>query len=106
MTTDPVSGAIGYIPLAPRGSGMITEDGFKTRTPIAWSLDLHADYAFRIASGRVVLLADVTNVFDNEAVTSYDQRTQLSFGLTNPDFGKRTSIQGPRQVRVGVRLEM
>ncbi len=106
MATDSVSGSIGYIPLAPRGSGMMTADGFKTMTPVVWSLDLHADYAFRIAPGRLVLLADVTNVFNKQAVTSYDQRTQLSFGLTNPDFGKRTSIQGPRQVRVGVRLEM
>ncbi len=106
MTTDSVSGSIGYVPLAPRGSGMMTADGFKTMTPFVWSLDLHADYAFRIAPGRLVLLADVTNVFNKQAVTSYDQQTQLSFGLTNPDFGRRTSIQGPRQVRLGVRLEM
>jgi hypothetical protein len=106
MTTDPVSGSVGYIPLSPRGSGMTTEDGFRTRTPFLWSLDLHADYALRIASGRLVLLADVTNVFNKQAVTSYDQRTQLSFGLTNPDFGKRTSTQDPRQVRLGIRLEL
>ena len=106
MTTDPVSGAVGYIPLAPRGSGMMTEDGFRNRTPAVWSLDLHADYAFRIAPGRLVLSADVTNVFNKQTVTSYDQRTQLSFGVPNPDFGKRTGIQDPRQVRLGVRLEM
>ena len=106
MTTDPVSGSIGYIPLGPRRSGMMTADGFKTRTPFLWSLDVHADYALQVAPGRLVLLADVANVFNKQTVTSYDQRAQLSFGLTNPDFGKRTSTQDPRQVRLGVRLEM
>lgn len=84
----------------------MTADGFKTRTPFLWSLDVHADYALQVAPGRLVLLADVTNVFNKQTVTSYDQRAQLSFGLTNPDFGKRTSTQDPRQVRLGVRLEM
>jgi len=106
MTSDPVSGYQGYIPLAPRGTGMMTVDGFKTRTPYLWSLDVHADYAFHVAPGRLVLLADVTNLFNRQAVTGYNQNTQLTFGLTNPDFGQRTGYQDPRQVRLGVRLEM
>lgn len=106
MTSDPVSGYQGYIPLAPRGTGMMTVDGFKTRTPYLWSLDVHADYAFHVAPGRLVVLVDVTNILNRQAVTGYNQNTQLTFGLTNPDFGQRTGYQDPRQVRLGVRLEM
>jgi len=105
MTTDPVSGYTGYIPMGPRGSGMMTEDGFKSRTPFLWSLDLHAGYTVKIAPSRLLLLADVTNVLNRQAVVSYDQRTQRSFGLVNPDFGRRTAYQDPRQVRLGVRFE-
>ena len=106
MTTDAVSGYTGYSPLVPRGSGMLTEDGFKTRTPVVWSLNLHADYAFRVKPGRLLVLADVTNVLNRQAVTSYDQNSQRGFGLANPDFGRRTGYQDPRQVRLGVRFEM
>jgi outer membrane receptor protein involved in Fe transport len=105
MTSDPVSGYTGYIPLAPRGSGIMTVDGFKTRTPWVWSLDLHADYGFKIAPSRVVLSVDVANVFNKQAVTAYDQNTQQSFGTPDPDFGKRTAYQDPRLVRFGVRVE-
>jgi len=44
------------------------------QTPFLWSLDVHADYALQVAPGRLVLLADVTNVFNKQTVTSYDQR--------------------------------
>ncbi len=105
MTSDPVSGYTGYIPLGPRGSGMATEDGFKSRTAYLWSLDVHAGYTIPVGSGRLLLLADVTNLLNRQAVVSYDQRSQLGFGLTNPDFGRRTAYQDPRMVRLGVRLE-
>jgi len=105
VTTDPVTGYVGYIPLAPRGSGMMTEDGFKTRTPFLWSLDLHAGYAFAVGPGRVLVLADATNVLNRQAVAAYDQNTQRAFNLPNPDFGRRTGYQDPRQVRLGVRFE-
>ncbi len=106
MTTDPISGYTGMIPLAPRGSGMVTEDGFRSRTPFLWSLDLHVGYAIRVAAGRLLLSADVTNALDRQAVTSYDQSSQLGFGIPNPDFGRRTGYQEPRQVRLGVRFEL
>jgi outer membrane receptor protein involved in Fe transport len=83
----------------------MTVDGFKTRTPWVWSLDLHADYGFKIAPSRVVLSVDVANVFNKQAVTAYDQNTQQSFGTPDPDFGKRTAYQDPRLVRFGVRVE-
>ena len=105
FTTDPVSGYTGYIPLAPRGSGMATVDGFKTRTPWVWSLDVHADYGFRITPARVVLSVDVANVFNKQIVTAYDQDSEQGFGVANPDFGKRIAYQDPRRIRLGVRVE-
>jgi hypothetical protein len=106
MATDAVNNRQGSIPEAPRGSGIETEDGFRTRTPFVWSLDLHADYGLPFKPGRVRLAVDVLNVFNKQAVISYDQNTQRKFGVTNPDFGRRTAYQEPRQVRLGVRFEM
>ena len=63
-------------------------------------------WAFRIRQGRLLLSVDVANVFNRQAVTGYDQDTDRSSGLDNPDFGKRTSYQDPRQVRLGICLEM
>jgi hypothetical protein len=106
LATDPVNNRQGSIPEAPRGSGIPTEDGFKTRTPFVWSLDLHADYALRLKPGRLVVAADITNLFNTQAVVSYDQNTQRKFGVNNPDFGRRTGYQDPRQIRLGVRFEL
>jgi hypothetical protein len=106
MATDAVNNRQGSIPEAPRGSGIETEDGFRTRTPFVWSLDLHADYVLPLRPGRVRLAVDVLNVFNTQAVISYDQNSQRKFGVTNPDFGRRTAYQEPRQVRVGLRFEM
>jgi hypothetical protein len=42
MAASPVYDRPGEIPEAPRGSGIVTEDGFADRTPVEWTLDLHA----------------------------------------------------------------
>ncbi len=102
---DPVTNRAGVIGEAPRGAGIATEDGFRTRTPGEWSLDLHSDLPVAVGSTRVVLAIDVFNLFDAQAVTAYDQNTQRAFKVADPDFGKRTSYQEPRTVRLGVRLE-
>ncbi|MFH1175880.1 MAG: TonB-dependent receptor [Acidobacteriota bacterium] len=106
MAANPVTNRRGEIPEAPRGSGIETQDGFKKRTPFGWSLDLHADYAFRLAPGRLVLLADVFNLLDRQQVTDYDADTERTFRVANPDYGRRTRYQEPRQVRLGLRFEL
>lgn len=103
---DPVTNRVGAIGEAPRGAGILTVDGFRTRTSWESSLDLHGDLPVTVGGGRVVLMADVFNVLDTQAVTTYDQNTQRAFKLANPDFGQRTSYQEPRTVRLGVRLEL
>jgi outer membrane receptor protein involved in Fe transport len=53
----------------------------------------------------VVVSVDVANVFNRQVVTQYDQNSQQSFGTPDPDFGKRSGYQDPRQVRLGARFQ-
>lgn len=103
----------GEIPEAPRGSGIQTIDGFKTRTPFQKNLDLQASYRLRVASDQsLTLLADIFNLFDTQTVTMYDQWTELTGPVPNPDFGAPVTqvlggsppqFQPPRQIRLGAR---
>jgi len=105
MAASPVYDRPGEIPEAPRGSGIATEDGFADRTPVEWALDVHADYPLDIGRNRLVLQVDVFNLFDHQGVLTYDQNTEVVFGVLNPDFGRRTSYQSPRRIRLAVRYE-
>jgi outer membrane receptor protein involved in Fe transport len=105
----------GEIPECARGCGIQTIDGFKTRTPFLTDVNAHVDYGLRLGGRRrVVLLADVFNLFDRQTVLDYDNWTESTFGALNPNFGRPTTsvlggnppqIQTPRQVRVGARVE-
>jgi hypothetical protein len=104
----------GEIPEAPRGSGIQTIDGFATRTPFLTNVDLQASYRLGLGGSRnVTLLADVFNLFDAQRVTMYDQWTELTGPVANPDFGAPVTqvlggappqYQTPRQLRLGARL--
>ena len=104
----------GEIPEGPRGSGIQTIDGFKTRTPFQSLVSLQASYQFRLGGTRnFTVLADVFNLFNTQTVLMYDQWTQLTGPADNPDFGKPVTqvlggappqFQTPRQVRFGARF--
>jgi hypothetical protein len=104
----------GEIPEAPRGSGLQTIDGFKTRTPFLTDVDLQGSYVIKLGAARkITLLAEVFNVFNTQRVTMYDQWTQLTGPAPNPDFGAPITqvlpgappqFQTPRQIRVGARI--
>ncbi|MPZ21246.1 MAG: hypothetical protein GEV06_25615 [Luteitalea sp.] len=69
------------IPEAPRGSGFETADGFRTRTETEYNIDVHADYAFRLAGRRrITAVLDIFNLFDLDRVIAYDNRTELGSG--------------------------
>jgi outer membrane receptor protein involved in Fe transport len=114
LAANPVYTNGGEIPTVPRGSGIQTIDGFKTRTPFQSLVSLQASYQLKLQGARnVTLLADVFNLFDAQTVLMYDQWTQLDGPVTNPDFGKPVTqvlsgappqFQTPRQVRFGVRF--
>ncbi len=106
MASNPALNRAGEIPEAPRGTGIGTVDGFERRTPFEWSLDLHTDFPVHLGVFRLVALADIFNVLGAQRVVDYDQNTEKTFGVANPDFGQRTRYQSPRQVRLGVRLEL
>jgi outer membrane receptor protein involved in Fe transport len=104
----------GEIPAAPRGSGIQTVDGFKTRTPFQRLVDLQASYSLKLGGNRAVtFLADAFNLFNSNTVLMYDQWTELHFQVPNPDFGAPITqvlagappqFQAPRQLRVGARF--
>jgi outer membrane receptor for ferrienterochelin and colicin len=113
LAANPAYNNPGEIPETERGGGFETVDGFRTRTPFETTLDLSADYTFKLGDRqRLVLVAAVFNVFDRQEATDYDNFTELVFGVSNPDFGTRRSnldnlqsFQTPRQIRLGARLE-
>jgi hypothetical protein len=106
LAANPVYRSDGEIPEGPRGSGFETIDGFRTRSEIEQAIDLHADYSFRLPGDkRITLLADVFNLFDTQNVLDYDNFTETTFGVLNPDFGRPILYQLPRQVRFGARFE-
>jgi len=105
----------GEIPTGPRGSGIQTVDGFKTRTPFQSQVDLQAAYDLKIGGLRhVAVMADIFNLFNQQTILDYDNWTEITFGAgPNPNFGLPTSslfagnppqYQTPRQVRLGVRF--
>jgi hypothetical protein len=104
----------GEIPLTIRGGGIATiEDGFKETTPIEVALDLHADYGFQFGTRKLMLLADVFNLFNRQTVTNYDNWIETTPGVLNPNFGQPTnggasstsSYQAPLSLRFGVRFD-
>jgi len=102
----------GEIPETPRGQGFQTVDGFRTRTPFEYNTDAHVDYAFKFGGNRLVVLADVFNLFNLQRTVGYDNFDELELGVANPDFGKPVSetisgpqFQTPRQIRFGARFE-
>jgi len=105
LAANPVYESAGEIPETPRGEGFLTEDGFRKRTKPTTEVDVHADYAFRLAGRRLVVLGDVFNLFNTHTVTDYDDYTESSFSVANPDFGRRIGFQNPIAVRFGARFE-
>jgi outer membrane receptor protein involved in Fe transport len=115
MAANPNYDTEGEIPVAARGTGIQTVDGFMTRSPFESQVDLQAAYAIKVgATRKVTFVADIFNLFNEQRTLSYDQNTQLSYPNPNPDFGNPVNsilsgtppqFQAPRNVRVGVRFE-
>jgi hypothetical protein len=112
----PPYGNTGEVPLGPRGSGFETVDGFLTRTPFEYQLDLQAAYSLNLgATRRVTLLADAFNLFNLRRTIDYNNNVDIAPGppsIPNPDLGTPTSanvsgqmFQAPFQLRLGARFE-
>jgi hypothetical protein len=95
----------GEIPETKRGGGFETVDGFRTRTPWLVSVDFHADYRLPIVGvSNLAITADVFNLFNRRSPLDYDNYTEASFQVPNPDFGNVLEYQQPISARVGLRF--
>jgi hypothetical protein len=100
------------IPETARGEGFETVDGFKERTPMEAQVDLQASYVLKLGgTRRLTLLADAFNVFNIRRVLDYNAATEISFDVSNPDFGTVTNqniagqmYQAPFALRLGARF--
>jgi hypothetical protein len=122
LAGNPLYGNSGEIPETIRGGGIDTVSvadcgdcgGFRDKTPFETSLDLHLDYTVKFGdSQRLVLLADTFNLFNRQAPQDFDQNTETVTGTPNPNYGYPSNgggsaapgYQGPRQIRLGARIE-
>jgi hypothetical protein len=114
LAANPVYNNAGEIPLTLRGAGSQTQDGFLESTDKEILVDFHADYTFKFGdSQRLILLADVFNLFNDQDPLNYDMFNEANFGVPNPNFGEPitpnggnvNSFQLPRQIRLGARFE-
>jgi len=111
LAAHPVYGDAGEIPETVRGAGFQTIDGVRDRTPVQYDVSAHADWALRLSDRhRVVVLADVFNLFDRQIPLDYDPDTETTFRALNPDFGDASrfnlaQLETPRQIRLGLRYE-
>jgi hypothetical protein len=114
LAANPIYNNAGEIPLTLRGAGSETVDGFLESTDKEILFDLHLDYTFRFGdSQRLILLADVFNLFNDQDPTNYDMFSEANFLAPNPNFGEPinpsggnvNSFQLPRQIRLGARFE-
>jgi hypothetical protein len=114
LASHPNYGNDSEIPLTPRGDGFETVDGFQTRTPAEWDVNLQASYSFRFARDRrITLLADAFNLINVRKPIDYNSAIDQTFGGgPNPDFGTQTSenvsgqmFQAPFRLRLGARVQ-
>ena len=103
----------GYeIPLAPRGeggqrlaNGTVVPGGFQ-RGPTTHDVGVHADYTFPLGRQKVTAVVNVFNLFNYQKGLDFDQGFELNEpGDTNPDFGKVTTFQSPRQIQFALRAQ-
>jgi outer membrane receptor protein involved in Fe transport len=106
LAANPAYDNAGEIPETPRGGGFDTVDGFRKRTPVQFQTDLQGEYDFNLGGNRrLALLASVFNLFNQNRVLDYDNYTELSFLLPDPNFGQVVAYQIPRSLRLGVRFQ-
>jgi hypothetical protein len=113
LAANPVYTNAGEIPMTRRGEGFETVDGFRRRTPAEFTVDLHTDYAIGLRERRLMLIADVFNLFNRRIALDYDNWFETTLGAPNPNFGypiagggaSTSSFQSPLSVRFGARFD-
>jgi len=84
----------------------LEERGASGRTPTIYDVGLHADYPVRVGAGRAHVILNIFNVLNHQRALEVNQAYELGGpGDINPDFGKPTVYQAPRQIQFGARYE-
>jgi hypothetical protein len=90
-------GSDGEIPLEKRGGS--------GRSPTTTNIGLHADYAINAGTRKVVLIADVFNLLNQQKGTDFDQNFEVGgAGLVSDDFGLPTVYEDPLSLRFAIRV--
>lgn len=122
LAANPAYDNSGEIPLTLRGGGINTVSGVpgcdqcggaRTKSPFETTLDMHVDYTLKFGNQRLILLADVFNLFNRQAPLDFDNYVETAFTVDNPNYGYPTNgggssaagYQVPRQIRLGARIE-
>ncbi|MEK7799207.1 MAG: hypothetical protein AAB297_05220, partial [Acidobacteriota bacterium] len=75
------------------------------RTPDLVTLGLHGDYTVTIGKTKLTFILDISNVFQSQEPTLFDDNVELTAGVTDPDFLKPLQYQSPRQWRLAARWD-
>lgn len=106
LAANPVYDNAGEIPLDARGTGIDGIGGFRDRADFQYGLDLHVDYRINVGeTSSVTLIGDLFNTFNQQAVLRYNQFTDLSFQVSDPDYGRSREYAVPFRLRFGARFE-
>ena len=113
LNSNPIYNNAGEIPSGPRGSGIVESPGasiggggIRTNADVENSVDLHLDYRLPIGDSgpSVSLIADVFNIFNNQATNRYNEYTELNFAVPDPDYGLAREYKNPYRMRIGARV--
>ena len=74
------------------------------RTPSITTLDLSAQYTTSFGNNNVQFKIDVFNVFNSDKKIRVREVGDTEGGVTDPNFGKPTSYQLPRSLRLSARF--
>jgi hypothetical protein len=115
LAANPTYGNAGEIPLTGRGGGFDTVDGFMDTTNFETVINVHVSYTFNFGQGgqRLMLIADVFNLLNDQDALWYDTDVDSGLGSVNPNFGQPTNggnssypaYRAPLSTRLGVRFE-
>ena len=87
------------------GNTVLTQRGQYGETPWTYMVDVGVAYVPAWADGKLVLRADIFNLFDFDKVTEYEETGEFNRAspTRNPDFLNDVNYQSPRAVRLTAR---
>ncbi len=86
------------------GKYTLVNRGSLGRNPDTTNLDLMLSYNHKFGKwANFQVAATVFNVLNNREITAMDDFVEYTAGITEPDYNKPLSYQGPRAVRINAR---